>query len=91
MSAIPDRDNVALEAIEANPRKVNGMREICFCGRSGEVEDRKPVSLDSGEQALECPDFGHIDRVNWLSGETRTDIFEEAAKRHARRESPTAA
>lgn len=91
MSAVPDRDNVALEAIEANPRKVNGMREVCFCGRSGEVEDREPVSLDSGGQALKCPDCGHKDRVDWLSGEARTDVLEEAAKRHARRKSPTAA
>jgi hypothetical protein len=91
MFAGPDRDNVALEAIEASPKEVDGMREICFCGRSGEVEDREPVSLDGGERALVCPDCGHIDRVNWLSGEARTDVLGEAAKRHARRKPPTAA
>jgi hypothetical protein len=67
------------------------MREICFCGRVGKVEDREPVILESGEQALECPDCGDVDLVNWLKGEARTDIFEEAAKRHARRLSPNAA
>lgn len=67
------------------------MREICFCGRSGEVEDREPVFLESGEQALECPNCGDLDRVNWLSSEARTDVFEEAAKRYARCKSPTAA
>jgi hypothetical protein len=67
------------------------MQEICFCGRSGEVEDRKPVSLENGERALECPECGDIDRVILLPAEARTDVFEEAAKRHARRLSPTAA
>lgn len=67
------------------------MREVCFCGRAGEVEDREPVSLESGEQALECPDCRDIDRVNWLSSGARTEVFEEAAKRYARRKSPTVA
>lgn len=67
------------------------MREISFCGRSGEVEDREPVSLEGGGQALRCPDCGHLDRVSWLSGEARTEVFEEAERRKARHESPAAA
>jgi len=67
------------------------MREICFCGLVGEVEDREPVILEEDERALECPECGDIDRVIWLPAEARTDVFEEAAKRHARRLSPTAA
>jgi hypothetical protein len=61
------------------------MREICFCGRVGEVEDREPVILESGEQALECPDCGDMDPVSWLHGEARMGVFEEAAERYARR------
>lgn len=61
------------------------MLEACFCGRVGEVEDRKLVVLESGEQALECPDCGDIDLVNWLPDEARRVVFEEAAGWNARR------
>lgn len=67
------------------------MREICFCGRSGEVEDREPVPLEGGEAGLRCPDCGHTDPVRWLSGESRTEIFEEAGERKERRKPPSAA
>lgn len=67
------------------------MREICFCGRSGEIEDREPVFLKDSETGFRCPDCGHTDPVAWLSGEVRAEIFVEAAERHARRKSPTAA
>ncbi len=35
------------------PREVlKKVREVCFCGRVGEIEDREPVSLDGGERTL---------------------------------------
>ncbi len=67
------------------------MQEICFCGRSGDIEDREPVSLEDGGQALRCPECGHIERATWLSDWLRTEVFEEAVERKARRGSPSAA
>ena len=59
------------------------MREACFCGRVGEIEDREPVSLDGGERALRC-ECGHLERVAWLSGENRKEVFEEKPSRGRR-------
>jgi hypothetical protein len=69
------------------------MREACFCGRIGEVEDREPVTTATGEPALRCPDAacGHTDRLESLPGETRRRVVEEAARRSAARRGPTAA
>ena len=66
------------------------MRGACFCGRVGEIEDRKPVPLDGGGRALRC-ERGHLERVAWLSGENRKVVFEEAEQRKARRGFPDAA
>lgn len=67
------------------------MHEACYCGRTGEIEDRALVLDDDGTRALECPDCGHLDRLEWLSDESRTEIFEEARQKQARRGSPAAA
>ena len=56
------------------------MPEACFCGRVGEIEDREPVSLDGGERVVRC-EWGHLERVAWLSGESRKAVFEEAEQR----------
>ncbi len=76
------------------PRSPQGgekeMREACFCGRVGEIEDREPVSLDGGERALRC-ECDHLERVAWLSSENRKEVFEEAEHRKARRGFPDAA
>lgn len=66
------------------------MREICFCGRAGEIEDRELVSLEGGERALRCPECGHTDPVKWTSVEKHAEIFEEAAEREARRSASAA-
>ena len=62
------------------------MREVCFCGRIGEVEDREPVTTATGAPALRCPEeaCGHIDRLEWLSEETRNLVVKVAARRSAR-------
>ena len=42
------------------------MLETCYCGRTGELEDRNLVSDDDGREALECPRCGHLDHLSWL-------------------------
>ncbi|MBA2713046.1 MAG: hypothetical protein H0U55_05765 [Rubrobacteraceae bacterium] len=62
------------------------MKESCFCGRTGEVEDRFPVLTDDGSQALQCPNdaCGHVDDLRWLSEEDRLLLWEKAVRRHNR-------
>ena len=54
------------------------MQEVCYCGRAGEVEERKPVTDSDGRAALECPECGHLDHLSWLPEDARRDIFEKA-------------
>ena len=42
------------------------MLESCYCGRTGDLEDRKPTIDDDGREALECPQCGHLDHLSWL-------------------------
>jgi len=60
------------------------MKEICFCGRMGEVEDREPVLDGDGRRALQCPSetCGHVDDLRWLSEEARLLLWEKAIRRH---------
>ena len=60
------------------------MRESCYCGRTGEIEEREPVATSDGGRALRCPDCGHLDRLDWLPEETRRHTFEEAERRQPR-------
>ncbi len=57
------------------------MLEACFCGRTGEIEDREPVVTYDGIQALKCPECGQLDPLDWLSDEARRDVIEEAERR----------
>ena len=59
------------------------MREACFCGRVGEVEDREPVYAGEGEWGLGCPACGHLDRLPWLSEERPRQTLREAARRRS--------
>ena len=59
------------------------MLETCYCGRTGELEDRKPVIDDDGREALECPRFGHMDHLSWL--QDPEGVFEEARRRSGER------
>ena len=55
------------------------MREACFCGRVGELEDRAPVpDADGYQEALRCPKCGHLDRLEWLPEDARRAVLEEA-------------
>ena len=60
------------------------MLESCYCGRTGEIEDREPVSTEDGGRALGCPDCGHLDRLDWLPEKARGHLLEEAGRRHPR-------
>jgi hypothetical protein len=63
--------------------EVREMLESCFCGRTGEIEDRELVVADDGRRALRCPDedCGHVEYLEWLTEETRRTIFEKAERR----------
>ncbi len=57
------------------------MKESCFCGRFGEVEDREPVLDAKGRWALRCPGCGHLDRLVWLPEEAGFLLWGEAKRR----------
>lgn len=57
------------------------MREACYCGRTGEIEDRGPITASDGGRALRCPDCGHLDSLDWLPEEARRHVFEKAERK----------
>ena len=57
------------------------MRESCYCGRGGDVEDRHPVLRDGRTEALRCPRCGHLDPLPCLDADARREAFEEAERR----------
>jgi hypothetical protein len=61
------------------------MRETCYCGRNGEVEDRVPVATSDGRRALRCPNesCGHLEYLTWLPEIARRPIFGKARRRQA--------
>jgi hypothetical protein len=64
------------------------MLETCYCGRTGELEDRKPIIDDDGREALECPRCGHLDHLSWV-GDPES-VFEESRRRAAEHRVPAA-
>ena len=54
------------------------MKESCFCGRVGELEDRTPMFDGAGYEVLRCPKCGHLDRLSWLAEDARRSVLEEA-------------
>jgi hypothetical protein len=57
------------------------MLESCYCGRTGEIEDRERVTTEDGRRALRCPECGHLDSLEWLPEELGRQVFEEAGPR----------
>ena len=53
------------------------MKESCFCGRVGDLEDRTPVKDGESYQALRYPKCGHLDRLEWLPEEARPSVLQE--------------
>ncbi len=64
------------------------MQEACYCGRTGEIEDREPVIDGDGRAALECPRCGHLDHLSWLPNQE--PVFEEARRRSRERQASAA-
>ena len=67
------------------------MREVCFCGRVGEIEDREPVVAD-GVPTLRCRSeaCGHLDRLDWLPRDALWPILKEAFERRTTLRRPAA-
>ena len=59
------------------------MREVCFCGRTGEFEDRQPNLDGDGRWVLICPECGHLDDLAWLSEEARLHLWSKVERRQA--------
>jgi hypothetical protein len=57
------------------------MRESCFCGRNGELEDREPILDARGRWVLRCCDCGHLDDLGWLIEEAALMAWGEARRR----------
>ena len=52
------------------------------CDRSADVEDREPVWGACGsEEALRCPECGHLDSLSHLDADARRLVFEAAVGR----------
>ena len=56
------------------------VRKSCDCGDEKEFQYREAV-LDDGEWVLRCPECGHLDRLQWLSDETRSLVLGLARRR----------
>ena len=57
------------------------MRETCFCGRRGELEDREPALGTEGRWLLRCSTCGHLDDLGWLTEEAALLVWGEARRR----------
>ena len=60
------------------------MREVCYCGRTAEIEDREPVATEDGGHARSgAPGeaCGHLEYLAWLPEEARRVVFEEVGCR----------
>ena len=56
-------------------------RESCFCGWTGELEDREPLYAGDGQWGLRCPVCDHLDRLEAWSEVARAATLAEAARR----------
>jgi hypothetical protein len=70
------------QPVEARPveQEESPVRESCECGGEEEFQYREAV-LDDGEWVLRCPECGHLDRLRWLSEETRALLLGLARRR----------
>jgi hypothetical protein len=59
------------QPVQASPveQEETPARESCDCG--GEELQHREAVLDDGEWVLRCPECGHLDRLLWLSEESR--------------------
>ena len=70
------------QSVEAEPvaQEEAPAREGCECGGEEVFQYREAV-LDGGEWVLRCPECGHLDRLLWLSGESRALLVGLARRR----------
>jgi hypothetical protein len=68
--------------VQASPveQEETPIRESCGCGGEEEFQYREAV-LDDGEWVLRCPECGHLDRLLWLSEESRALLVGLARRR----------
>lgn len=57
------------------------MRQECFCGWNGDVEDQRVIYVGDGVLALECPRCGRQDRLLWMPELAREAAFRVASER----------
>jgi hypothetical protein len=81
---------LAKQPVEANPvdQEETPVRESCGCGGEEDFQYREAV-LDDGEWVLRCPECGHLDRLLWLSEESRALLVGMARRRRRVRVSRT--
>jgi hypothetical protein len=72
-----------MTSVETNSgrKEVKRVKKTCFCGRTGEIEDREPLMDGDARRALRCPDCGHVDHLYWFPDDARRLVFEEAERR----------
>jgi hypothetical protein len=73
---------LAEQPVEARPveQEETPVRESCDCGGGEQFQYREAV-LEDGEWVLRCPECGHLDRLLWLSEETRALLLGLARRR----------
>ena len=73
---------LAKQPVEARPveQEESPVQESCECGGEEEFQYREAV-LDDGEWVLRCPECGHLDRLLWLSEESRALLVGLARRR----------
>jgi hypothetical protein len=74
-------DSFLTQQTDLERKEVHALRESCFCGRSGELEDREPVLDAKGRWLLRCPDCGHLDNLGWLTEEGALMVWGQARRR----------
>ena len=77
---------LAKQPVQASPvdQEETPVRESCGCGGEEEFQYRETV-LDDGEWVLRCPECGHLDRLLWLSEESRALLVGLARRRRRAR------
>ncbi|MGF1473373.1 MAG: hypothetical protein ACFB50_16755 [Rubrobacteraceae bacterium] len=45
------------------------MQEVCYCGRSGDIQDRFPALYSERKRTLEGFNCGHTNYLDWLPEE----------------------
>jgi hypothetical protein len=70
------------QPVQASPveQEETPARESCDCGGEEEFQYREAV-LDDGERVLRCTECGHLDRLLWLSEESRALLLGLARRR----------